>query len=155
MASFLHDFRQIHDWVDQKYEKKVLVVIDTQRVLSYTNVMDTLTHKTVINGICDWILHSNIFDVKFHAFSEIPLTLLLQPNVNNEWIYVWSAYPYESHSQNRFFIGNFSLEYDKQIIPKITDLNGLIVTGAFMNYPPYTYYERVVSKLRMYKYLCH
>ncbi|XP_037041531.1 uncharacterized protein LOC119078161 [Bradysia coprophila] len=127
VTPFLNNFRQIHDWVDQKYEKKVLVVADTERVLSHQNIMDILTHQIVIN--------------------ELPLTLLLQPNVNNEWICVWSAYPFESYflKHNRFFVGNLSFEYNKQIIPKITDLNGLPVTGAFMSYPPFSYYERVPS----------
>lgn len=146
---FLDNFHETHDWVDQKYEKKVLVVIDTQNVLTYLNVMDILTHRIVINGLWFYLIFK-YFRFKFlYFFIDLPLTLLLQPNVNNEWIYVWSAYPYDSYFQsyNRFFLSNFSFQYDKEIIPKITDLNGLIVTGALMDYRPYSSYDFVVSKL--------
>lgn len=83
----------------------------------------------------------------------MPLTLLLQPNIDNEpWIDIWSAYPYTSHSQtyNRLFLSNFTFQYDKQMIPKLTDLNGLPVTGAFIHYPPYTEFHRVVSMVQSY-----
>lgn len=83
------------------------------------------------------------------SYIELPLTLLLQPNIENEWMDQWSAYPYDSNSYsqiyNRFFLNNFTYQYDKRIVPTITDLNGLPVTGAFINYPPYTTYDRVVS----------
>lgn len=45
---------------------------------------------------------------------------------------------------NRFFLSNFSFEYGKQIIPQVTDLNGLPVVGALIHYPPYTAYYHVV-----------
>lgn len=82
------------------------------------------------------------------TFVELPHTLLLQPNVNNDWIDVWSAYPYSSSFQiyNRFYLSNFSFQYDKEMISAITDLNGLPVTGAFIHYPPYTAYYHVVSR---------
>lgn len=47
---FLDNFYRIHDSVDQKYEKKVLVVIDTLSRLTDRNVMDILRHQTVTNG---------------------------------------------------------------------------------------------------------
>lgn len=76
--------------------------------------------------------------------------MLLQPNMKSEWINVWSAYPANPYSScirnyNRFFLSNFSFQYDKEMIPKLTDLNGLTVTVALINYPPYTSYSRVVS----------
>lgn len=86
--------------------------------------------------------------VKFPScIAELPLTQLLQPNFNSEWVDVWSAYPYSTTFQmyNRFFLSNDSFEYDKPIIPKVTDLNGLPVIGAFIHYPPYTAYYHVVS----------
>ncbi len=147
---FLDNFHHIHDWVDQKYEKKVLVVIDTQRALPHTNVMDMLRHRIVINGRIIFRFDIQIIlilkNIPF-SFIDLPITMLLQPNVNNEWICVWSAYPYDSYLLpfNRFFLGNLSFEYDKQTIPKLTDLNGLTVTGAFINYPPYSSYDHVVS----------
>lgn len=78
---------------------------------------------------------------------EIPLTLLLQLNINNDWFDVWSAYPFTSPEQihNRFFLSNNSFEYAQQMIPTIKDLNGLTVIGAFIFYPPYTAYYHVVS----------
>lgn len=74
--------------------------------------------------------------------------MLLQPNFNGQYVDIWSAYPFSttSHMYNRFFLGNFSYQYDKQILPKITDLNGLPVVGAFIHYPPYTAYYHVVSR---------
>lgn len=48
---FLEHFHKIHDWVEQRYEKKVLVVIDTQKVLTYSSIMDILRHRIVINGL--------------------------------------------------------------------------------------------------------
>lgn len=42
-------------------------------------------------------------------------------------------------------MSNFTFEYDKQMIPKLADLNGLPVTGAFIHYPPYAAFHRVVS----------
>lgn len=79
----------------------------------------------------------------------MPLTLILQPNITAKWIDVWRAFPYSSYFEiyNRFFLSNFTLQYNKQMIPKITDLNGLAVTGAFFNYAPYTAYYHVVSTL--------
>lgn len=56
---FLDNFHEIHDWVDQKYEKKVLVVIDAQNSLSYGNVMDILRHRIVINGLSLGFFNSN------------------------------------------------------------------------------------------------
>ncbi len=47
---FLDNFQDMHDWVEQKYEKKALVVIDTHDFLTLDDVMDVLTHRTVING---------------------------------------------------------------------------------------------------------
>ncbi|KAJ6637235.1 hypothetical protein Bhyg_09965 [Pseudolycoriella hygida] len=124
--SFLDNFHDIHDWVDQKYEKKVLVVTDTQNVMKTQNVMEFLQHRIVLN--------------------DIPLTVVLQPDGSNDFINIWSAYPFDSyfHNYNRLFLSNHSLLHDKEMIPKIIDLNGLIVTGAFMNYPPYASYNRVI-----------
>lgn len=77
--------------------------------------------------------------------------MLLQPNIENEWIHVWSAYPYRSYfrNYNRFFLSNFSFQYDKEMIPKLTDLNGLAVIASMINYPPYTSYSHVVSILSL------
>lgn len=47
---FLDNFQEIHDWVEQKYEKKLLIVIDTQELLTYSDIMDILKHRTVIDG---------------------------------------------------------------------------------------------------------
>lgn len=47
---FIDKFRVIHDWIDQKYEKKVLVIIDTQVALTYRDVQNIVGHDTVING---------------------------------------------------------------------------------------------------------
>lgn len=82
-------------------------------------------------------------------FVDIPLTMLLQPNVDNKLINIWSAYPYSSYYQtyNRFFLSNFSFQYDNNIIPKLTDLTGLSVIGALIHYPPYTSYSHVVSTI--------
>lgn len=52
---FLDNFQEIHDWVEPKYEKKVLIVIDTQEVLTFDDVMDILKHRTVINGLLNFI----------------------------------------------------------------------------------------------------
>lgn len=75
--------------------------------------------------------------------------MLLQPNGNNEWINIWSAYPYSSYFRkyNQFFVSNFSFLYDNEMIPTLSDLNGLTVTGALINYPPYTSYTHVVSTI--------
>lgn len=65
----------------------------------------------------------------------------------NQWIDIWSAYPYDTYSSvyNRYFLNNFSFEFEKPLIPEITNLNGNIVTGAFIHYPPFSQYFVVVS----------
>ncbi|KAJ6635959.1 Glutamate receptor, partial [Pseudolycoriella hygida] len=122
---FLDNFQEIHDWVEQKYEKKILVVVDTLNRLTYEEIMEVLDHRTVID--------------------ELPLTQLLQPNLGAQSVDVWSAYPFGEKFQmyNRFFFKNFSFEFDKQIMSKVTDLNGLPVIGAFIHYPPYTAFHHV------------
>ncbi len=75
------------------------------------------------------------------------MTQLLRPDLVGEAIEVWSAFPYSTANEmyNRFFLSNFSFEHEKAMIPKMTDLNGLPVIGAFIHYPPYTAYYHVVS----------
>lgn len=78
---------------------------------------------------------------------ELPLTLVLQADIDSDRIDMWSAYPFSLYFQmyNRFFLGNISWQYDKRVIPQITDLNGMPVFGAFIHYPPYSAYYHVVS----------
>ncbi|XP_037040297.1 uncharacterized protein LOC119077222 [Bradysia coprophila] len=115
----------MHDWVEQKYEKKILIVIDTEDKLAFDDVMDILRHRTVMN--------------------ELPLTQLIKADSNSEFVDIWSAYPYGSVGQlyNRLYLNNFSYEFDKEMIPKITNLDGWPVIGAFIHYPPYTGYYHV------------
>lgn len=47
---FLDNFEDIHDWVEQKYERKALVVVDTEDILTFDGIMNVLKHRTVING---------------------------------------------------------------------------------------------------------
>lgn len=51
---FLDNFQEIHDWVEPKYAKKVMVVVDTQNILSYFDIVKILRHRIVINGL--WFL---------------------------------------------------------------------------------------------------
>ncbi|KAG4071256.1 hypothetical protein HA402_003960 [Bradysia odoriphaga] len=120
----------MHDWVEQKYEKKILIVIDIDDKSTFNDVMDILRHRTVMNDT--YVL-------------ELPLTQLFKPDSNSEFVDIWSAYPYRCAAQlyNRFYVSNFSYQFDKEMIPKITDLDGLPVIGAFIHYPPYTAYYHV------------
>lgn len=75
------------------------------------------------------------------------MTLIFQPDTQNNWIEIWSAFPYTLNLQmyNRFFVGNSSWQCKKDLIPQITDLGGRPLYGAFIHYPPYTAYYYVVS----------
>lgn len=80
----------------------------------------------------------------------MPLTLLLQPNFDDElWIDIWSAFPYATYEEvyNQYFFTNDSFLYEKKLVPKMTNLDGMQVTGALMHYPPYTAHYSVVENL--------
>lgn len=68
-------------------------------------------------------------------------------NEDDHWIDIWSAFPYSSYADlyNRFYVNNASYLYEKPLVPKMTDLDGMQVTGAFIHYPPYTAYYVVVG----------
>lgn len=48
---FIDNFRIIHSGADQRFSKKVLVIVDTETALSHRDVMAILRHDTVINGL--------------------------------------------------------------------------------------------------------
>ncbi|XP_063707554.1 uncharacterized protein LOC134836266 [Culicoides brevitarsis] len=135
---FLENFHEIHDWVMPRYEKKVLVVVDKGNIFSYDDILNVLQHRIVIN--------------------DLPLTLLLKPNFvddidtdtddddGRETIDIWSAFPYSAYRdlRNRFFVENSSFLHENDtLIPKMTNLDGIQVTGAFIHYPPYSAWYRV------------
>uniref|UniRef100_A0A336LV05 CSON002664 protein n=1 Tax=Culicoides sonorensis TaxID=179676 RepID=A0A336LV05_CULSO len=60
-------------------------------------------------------------------------------NYENSLIEIYSAFPFSTASEpiNKFYISNHSLANQIPFIPKINDLEGLEVRGAFLNYPPF------------------
>lgn len=47
---FIDNFRIIHNGADQRFPKKVLVILDARAELSHQDTMAILRHETVING---------------------------------------------------------------------------------------------------------
>lgn len=124
---FLDNYREIHDWIEQRYLSKYVVILGDSNgfYLSYINS----------------VFHHEIID------EDLPRTLILSENYTTQTIDIWSSYPYEdyySKMYNRFSLENFTLIENKPTFPVISNFYGRPITVAMINYPPYTYYEFVV-----------
>lgn len=80
-------------------------------------------------------------------FNDLPLTMVISL-MNDKTIDFWYRHGHEKEGEryNQFLIDSRTFLYEeKPFFPKIDDLTGVELKVATINYPPYTFYEFVVS----------
>lgn len=88
----------------------------------------------------DYFQHPIIFD-------DLPQTMIIS-FTNNDTIDFWYSQETSSEVFNQFYVDNGTfLHQGKPFFPEINDLTGIELKVATIKYPPYTYYEFVVSQV--------
>lgn len=76
-------------------------------------------------------------------FDDLPQTQIISPSTTT--VDFWYSQDTSGKLYNQYFIYNDTFLYEKPFFPEIKDLTGIELKVATINYPPYTYYEFVVS----------
>lgn len=127
---FLNTFRDAHLRANQRFFSKHLILVQDS----------------------DKELHTTFFEHPI-TYYDLPQTMIVSLT-NNTIIDFWYRRHHEKEGQkyNQFFIENRTFFYhDKPFFPAMNDLTGVELNVATINYPPYTFYEFVVSCFLVFK----